>query len=270
MSSAKDQTEGGGILAEYPNRFDLSGHRVLITGAAQGIGYGIAECFLDWGASVALADLKADRVETARATLAGEAGARVVAAPLDVTDETSVSAAFGSLWRDWGGVDLTVNCAGILSVANVADLTLSDWRRVMDVNATGVFVVSREAVRRMLAAGQPGSIVSLASIAGKRGDPRLAHYSASKFAVVGFTQALAREVGGNDITVNAICPGVVKTQMIADLASGSGTDTDDWITHQAIPRAQTPADIAFAAGFLHLSRAVTGQSLLVDGGTLFS
>ena len=256
-------------LAEAGGRFDLSGQRVFVTGAAQGIGLGVAAAFVDWGAHVALADLQSHKVDAAVDALTKDAAGRVMGAALDVTDEASVTAALGAVWDAWGGIDLTVNCAGLLSVAQVATLELSEWRRVMEVNATGVFLVSREAVRRMQAAGRPGSIVSLASIAGKRGDPGLAHYSASKFAVVGFTQALAREVGGSDIMVNAICPGVVETQMIADLAAGSGADTGEWIAHQAIPRAQTPHDIAFAVGFLHLSRAITGQALLVDGGTLF-
>ena len=252
------------------NRFDLTGHTVFVTGAAQGIGHGISQTFLEWGAQVSLSDLNADKVDQASRNLSERYGERVAGSCVDVTDEASVAAAVDDSWERFGKIDLVVNCAGILTYSSVAEMTLVDWERTLRINTTGVFLVSRHYVQRLQQQEQGGSIVSLSSIAGKRGDPGLAHYSASKFAVIGFTQALAREVGDYDITVNAICPGVVETAMIDTLSSKSGTSSDAWIGQQAIKRAQTPGDIAFAAAFLHLSRVVTGQSLVVDGGSVFS
>jgi meso-butanediol dehydrogenase/(S,S)-butanediol dehydrogenase/diacetyl reductase len=239
-------------------RLDLTGIRILITGAGRGLGLGLAHSFADWGAVVGVSDLVAPQPEFAawRGTM-------------DVTDEAAVEAATASCWDALGGLDLLVNNAGVLSVVEVARMTLSQWRQVIDVNATGTFLVSRAVVRRMIAAGNGGSIVSIASIAGKRGDPGLAHYSASKFAVVGFTQALAREVARHGIRVNAVCPGVVQTAMIADYAAAIGGDVAAWIGGQSLQRAQTPADIAWVIGCLHGAESVTGQAVNVDGGTLF-
>ncbi len=250
------------------HQIDLTGQRVLVTGAGQGLGRGMAEAFSAWGAHVGIGDLSqsgvTDTLERVR-----RPEARFWGGVLDVTDEASVGAAVATCWDALGGIDLLVNNAGILSVGLVANLSLAEWHRVMAVNATGVFLMSRAVVRAMLAAKRPGSIVSISSIAGKRGDPGLAHYSASKFAVVGFTQALAREVAQNGILVNALCPGVVETPMIDTLSRAASVPVSQWLGHQAIGRSQTPEDIAFAAAFLHKSRAITGQSLNVDGGTLF-
>ena len=251
-----------------PRRIDLSGQRVLVTGAGRGLGRGMCESFAAWGASVGVADLAsggiAETLERVR-----QPGAVFWGGPLDVTDEASVEAAVEACWAALGGIDLLVNNAGILSVSQVVDMPLAEWQRVMAVNATGVFLMSRAVVRRMIAAELPGSVVSISSIAGKRGDPGLAHYSASKFAVIGFTQALAREVARHDILVNALCPGVVETPMIDDLSRAAAVPVAEWLAHQAIGRSQTPEDIAFAAAFLHRSRAMTGQALTIDGGTLF-
>lgn len=251
-------------------QFELAGHSILVTGAAQGIGHGISETFLEWGAQVSLADLDADKVAQSSRNLSAHYGEHVAGIGMDVTDEASVATGLDESWSRFGKLDLVVNCAGILTYSKVAEMTLAAWERTLRINSTGVFLVSRRFVQRLQQEKRQGSIVSLSSIAGKRGDPGLAHYSASKFAVIGFTQALAREVGDDDITVNAICPGVVRTAMIDTLARKTGTSSDAWIEQQAIKRAQTPRDIAFAAAFLHLSRAVTGQSLVVDGGSVFS
>ena len=252
-----------------PADIDLHGHQVLVTGGGRGIGRGMAETFASWGAGVAVFDVREGDVEATRRSLTMHA-APCFAGVVDVTDEQAVEAGVAAAWSALGGIDLLVNNAGVLSVAPVADLEVAEWRRILDVNATGTFLPSRALVRTLRAHRRPGSIVSIASIAGKRGDPGLAHYSASKFAVIGFTQALAREVAKDDILVNAVCPGVVETQMIADMVRQSSADPAEWIASQPIRRSQTPRDIAFAAAFLHRSRAMTGQAINVDGGTLFN
>ena len=249
-------------------KLDLAGQRILVTGAGRGLGRGMALTFADWGASLGLADIGAEDIAETRKLLEDKS-AKLWSGRMDVTGEADVEAGVEGCWDALGGIDLLVNNAGILSVSPVVDLELSEWRRVMEVNATGVFLVTRAVVRRMIAAKQQGSVVSISSIGGKRGDARIAHYNASKFAVIGFTQALAREVAQHDILVNAVCPGVVETQMIADMARDTDTPVASWIGNQAIRRSQSPADIAFAVAFLHLNRAMTGQAVNVDGGTVF-
>jgi meso-butanediol dehydrogenase/(S,S)-butanediol dehydrogenase/diacetyl reductase len=158
----------------------------------------------------------------------------------------------------------------------VAELSEKDWDLVMDVNAKGTFLGCRAALAPMRARGW-GRIVNVASIAGKEGFPNLAHYSASKFAVVGFTNALAKEVAQEGITVNAICPGVVRTDMwdrLADAWKHEGESVEDsWARHQLtlIPqgRAQTAGDMGRAALFFATMDNVTGQSVNVDGGFTF-
>ena len=239
-------------------RLDLAGLRVLVTGAGRGLGLGVATALARWGARVGVAD-----ITLAAPDFAAWSGT------MDVTDEAAVATGVAACWDALGGIDLLVNNAGVLFVSTVADMAAAEWRRVMEVNATGTFLVSQAVVRRMIAHDRGGSIVSVASIAGKRGDPGLAHYSASKFAVIGFTQALAREVGRHGIRVNAVCPGVVETAMIDDLAAQSGVSVSDWLERQAIPRSQTPEEIGWVVASLHGATAVTGQAINVDGGTLF-
>jgi len=247
----------------------LEGTRAVVTGAGRGLGRGIALGLAGRGASVAVLDVDERSAEgVAREAAALEV--QTVARRVDVTDESGVAATVASVRKEFGGIDLLVNNAGVLSVAPVVELSLAEWRRVMDVNATGAFLMSREVARTMIADGTEGSIVSIASIAGKRGDPELAHYSASKFAVVGFTQALARELAVNGITVNAVCPGLVETSMIETLAAGSSSSVEQMLEPQAIHRPQTPDEIADAIAFLHRNRSVTGQALNVDGGTVFN
>lgn len=247
--------------------FDLRGVRVLVTGGARGLGYGIARTFIDWGAQVALLDRNVTDVEAACRSL--PAGVDAVGIVADVTDEAAVERGVDRAARDLGGLDLLVNNAGVLTARPVVEMELTEWRRIMDVNATGIFLMSRKVARLMIAAGTKGSIISIASIAGKIGDPLLAHYSASKFAVVGFTQALARELGQYEITVNAVCPGLVKTQMIDDLSIGAAVPVEQMIQAQVIKRPQETFEIAMAIAFLHINRSMTGQSINVDGGTVF-
>ena len=156
------------------------------------------------------------------------------------------------------------------SVHSVVDMPLAEWRRVLDVNATGTFIVARASARAMIARRTSGSIVCISSIGGKVGSPRIAHYAASKFAVVGFVQALSRELGEHGIRVNAICPGTVDTQMIADLGEGWAMSLEDFVDKQVLKRPQSPADIAAGIAALHVNPAITGQSLNVDGGIVFS
>lgn len=256
-------------LASAPlRRIDLAGHAVLITGAGRGLGRGIAETLAAWGAGVGVTDIDGGAAAETLARVE-RAGGKGWCGRLDVSDEREVARVVDGCWTALGGLDLLVNNAGILSVSPVVETDPAVWRRTLEVNATGPFLCAQAVARRMIAAKRPGSIVSIASIGGKRGTPTVAHYNASKFAVIGLTQAMAREVAQHDILVNAVCPGVVDTQMIAEMARDWGVDPQVWIDVQAIKKPQTPEDIAYAIAFLHTSRAMTGQSINVDGGAIF-
>ena len=244
--------------------------RAVITGATGGLGYETALALAGAGAEVVLTGRNAAKGAAALAKIRAAYPQSIIRyADLDLADLASVKAFADRFADEHDMLDLLVNNAGVLSVCPVAEMALAEWRRVMEVNATGTFLVSRAVVRRMIAAERGGSLVSIASIAGKRGNPKLAHYSASKFAVVGFTQALAQEVAAHGIRVNAVCPGLVETAMIDDLNAALGASVPEWLRHQAIRRSQTPADIAWAVACLHGAQSVTGQSVNVDGGTLF-
>ena len=249
-------------------RYDFRGLRVFLTGGARGMGRGIAHAFADWGATIGVTDRdEAGAADTSQAIVAR--GGQAMNHPIDVTDERSVQEALDAFCDSAGGIDLAINAAGVLSVHSVVDMDVAEWRRVLDVNATGSFIVARAAASAMIDRQISGSIVCIASIGGKRGSSRLAHYSASKFAVIGFVQSFAQELGEHNIRVNAICPGTVHTQMIDDLAEGWAMSVEDMLDQQIQRRPQTPAEIALGIAGLQVNEAVTGQSLNVDGGSVF-
>jgi meso-butanediol dehydrogenase / (S,S)-butanediol dehydrogenase / diacetyl reductase len=190
-------------------------------------------------------------------------------AAVDVGDERAIERLFSEACNALGGIDLLVNNAGVLSVGSSVDLDVSEWQQTFDVNATGVFLVSRAGARIMTRQATPASIVSISSVAGKIGYSGLGHYSASKFAVIGFSQSLARELAPLDITVNVICPGIVDTGMVAEMNKGLGTTMEEVLEDQLIKRPQTPDEIATGVCFLHKCRSVTGQAINIDGGTVF-
>lgn len=245
---------------------DLAGAAALVTGAGRGLGRGLGVALARQGARVACLDLDGEAAAQT-AALIREAGGQGWSAELDVTDEYQVPIAVADAAVALGGLDLAVCNAGVLSVAPVVELAAAEWRRVLDVNATGTFLVAQAAARTMLAAGTKGSIVTIGSIAGKQADAGCAHYAASKFAVIGLTQALAKELAAFGITANAVCPGVVQTELMAAFAGQAGLD--HFVQLQLVKRPQEPDEIAAAVVFLHRCRSVTGQAINVDGGTVF-
>jgi meso-butanediol dehydrogenase/(S,S)-butanediol dehydrogenase/diacetyl reductase len=237
----------------------------VVTGAARGIGLGIAQALADAGADVLLADLDGDAALAA----AEGVGSRAAGASVDVADPASVAALRDGALERYGQVDVLVNNAGVISVAPLLDLSWDEWTRVMTVNAGGTFLCSRAFARPMVDAGS-GAIVNVSSIAGKRGDPTLSHYSASKFAIVGFTQAIAQELAPAGVTANAVCPGTVETPMMRELATRWGDSVDQVAArYQAQPRPQSPLEVGEAVVFLACAPAITGQALNVDGGSVF-
>lgn len=243
----------------------LAGQSALVTGAGRGIGRGVAQELAAAGAYVVAADID---LVTAQLTI-DELGSPGEAAQVDVADPASVDRLLGSLTGTGTRIDILANVAGVLSISSVLDLPVAEWDRVMSVNARGTFLVAKAMLPGMIAAGS-GAIVNISSAAGKDGVASGSHYSASKFAVIGFTQSLAKEVAEFGIRVNAVCPGVVRTPMIDDVAAAWQTSADamvnDW---QLIKRAQEAREIGAAVVFLAVMTSMTGQSINVDGGSVF-
>lgn len=193
----------------------LSNRVAIITGGARGIGYAISERLLQSGASVCLWDVDPDALDGAKVTLSSIGP--VATAQVDVTDENSVEAATQTTLAAFGKIDLLVNNAGIAgSNAKLWEMTLADWRRVVDINLNGPFLTCRAIVPHLLKNGY-GRIVNIASIAGKEGNPNASHYSASKAGVIALTKSLGKELATSNILVNCITPAVIETDILKQL-----------------------------------------------------
>ena len=259
----------------------LHDRTALVTGAARGIGRGIALALADAGAHVVLADLARDAgavsyelstseaLEQATAEVAGRGPGRALAVACDVTDAMQVTAMIDKTRSEFPSLDLVVNNAGVVHMAPLLDIDEATWDQVQAVNVKGPYLVSRAAIPALLAS--KGSIVNIASVAGKRGYSAGAAYCSSKFAVVGFTQSLAHEFAAQGVRVNAVCPGILPTHMWTHHLTSEergGTDAYDAAIQSLIPlgREQTPEDIAEAVLYLATATNVTGVALNVAGG----
>ncbi len=257
----------------------LKGKLALVTGAGAGIGKAIVTRLAEEGVDVVVTDVNVDSAKATAAELETKFGVKSVGMRLDVTSADEVENAVASAWKDNGPLNILVNNAGVSTMNPVVDLTEKDWDFNMDVNAKGVFLVSRAVVRRFLKhdyGTEKPKIVNVASMAGKYGAPYLAHYSASKFAVVGFSQSLALELAPAGVTVNCVCPGYVQTSMqereLVWEAKIRGMTPNqvkaDMLAHVPLGRLETPEDVAKLVAFLcsRDSDYITGQAINVSGG----
>lgn len=244
--------------------FRLDGKRALVTGASRGIGRAAAEALAAAGAAVAInyARSKDEAEETAAAVRA--LGAEALVLQADVADTKAIDAMFAEIDRHWQGVDIVVNNAAVTRDGFVMLMSLEAWDEVMAVNLRGAFWCARSSLRGMIRR-KWGRIVNVVSPAATLGKDGAANYAASKGGLVSFTKSLAREVGRYGITVNALCPGLIDTRMIAAMPAAERTRFEGQI---ALGRFGQPEDVAHAIRFLASPAAgyVTGTTLSVDGG----
>jgi 3-oxoacyl-[acyl-carrier protein] reductase len=221
----------------------LEGRTAVITGAARGIGYAIAERFVREGARVVLVDRDATRAEASAKAL----GPSALAVIADVTRTEDVDRAVRTPWERWGRLDIVVNNAGITGRSYpIWELSDEDWHQVIAIDLTSVFLVCRAAVRLMLRQGS-GRIVNIASIAGKEGNPTLVPYSSAKAGVIGLTKALAKELATRNVVVNAVAPAVIGTEMLEQMTKET---VDLLISKIPMGRVGSPAEVAALVAWL--------------------
>jgi NAD(P)-dependent dehydrogenase (short-subunit alcohol dehydrogenase family) len=254
----------------------LAGRSAVVTGGGRGIGAAVARALAEAGARVLVAARHPAEVEAVAGGLRG-AGGEAFATRCDVTDATSVTELARTARDRLGAVDILVNNAGTASSAPVLKITLDEWHRLFAVNATGTLLVTQAFLPAMLERSW-GRIVNVASIAGLTGAKLIAAYSAVKHAVVGFTRAVAAEVSGSGVTVNAVCPGYVDTPLTDDTIARIAERTkrtraealQTLLVHSGQPRLVTADEVA--ATVLRLcgdaAATITGQAIVLDAGAL--
>lgn len=251
---------------------------LVITGGSRGIGAAIARRFASEGAQVVVS--ANENVDETVASIRKDGGI-AEGFIADVTNKREVAALYDKAEALFGTVDISVQNAGVITIARLEDLTIEEWHKVLDVNTTGVFLCCQEAAARMRKHGRGGRLINTASGQARQGFVYTPHYAASKFGVVGITQSLAKELAKEAITVNAFCPGIIETDMWAynDQAWGKllgdykpGELMAEWVRNIPAGRAGTGDDVAGLVAFLASDDAayITGQTINVDGGLIMS
>ncbi len=256
----------------------FAGKTVVISGASGGIGQAIAARFAEEGAKLVLGSVD-PKVEAVADELKAS-GAEVAFAVMDVTKSDDVAALY-RLAEKLGGVDISIQNAGVITVARIEEMTEAEWDKIMAVNTKGVFLCCQAAIAAMRRNGRGGKLINTASGQARQGFIYTPHYAASKFGVVGITQSLAKEVAKEGITVNAICPGIIDTDMWAynDRAWGKllgdygpGELMAEWVKGVPMGRVGSGKDVSGLVAFLASADAdyITGQTINVDGGLIMS
>jgi len=242
---------------------DLSGRVALVTGAGRGLGRSIAEALAGAGASVACVDIDPDLLAESVAAIEA-AGGTAAPFPCDVTDSERVTATVGEVASRFGGLSILVNNAGITRDTLAMRMKDDQWDAVININLRGTFLFTRAAIRPLMKA-KAGRIINIASVSGLMGNPGQVNYSASKAGVIGLTRTVAKELAGRGITVNAVAPGFIATEMTAKL----GEEILERVRAEVpLGRLGDPADVSDAVLFLASDAAayISGHVLTVDGG----
>lgn len=241
---------------------NLKGKKIIVTGGSRGIGAEVSKVLADYGASVALTYSNSkDKAETVLKSLSGEGH---LCLQLNISDESSIDGFFSEIKKQWGQIDGLVNNAGITRDQLLLRMKTDDFDSVINTNLRGTFLCTKLAVKMMLKA-KAGSIVSVTSVIGQRGNGGQANYAASKAGIEAFTKSVAQEVGSRNIRLNCIAPGFIETDMTDIMDDATKTE---WLKNVPLNRLGQGKDIADAAAFLlsDESTYVTGQTLSVNGG----
>jgi 3-oxoacyl-[acyl-carrier protein] reductase len=247
----------------------LEGKVAIVTGASRGIGRAIAVALASEGAKVVVNYASsASAAEAVVAEINGlDNGSEAISVPADVSKEAEVDSLIKSAIDKWGRVDVLVNNAGITRDTLLLRMKLEDWQSVIDLNLTGVFLTSR-AIAKIMLKQKSGRIINIASVSGLMGNAGQGNYSAAKAGVVGFTKTVAKELASRGITVNAVAPGFIATDMTADLKN-----TEEILKFIPLGRYGQPEEIAGMVRFLAADPAaayITGQVFNVDGGMVMA
>jgi 3-oxoacyl-[acyl-carrier protein] reductase len=240
----------------------MEGRVALVTGASRGIGRAIVMAMAERGATV-MAAARGDHAQAVVEEIRGRGGA-AEAVSLDVTDAAGVSGAVAAIVARTGRLDVLVNNAGITRDQLMLRMKRQDWDAVIDTNLTGAFTCA-QAVLRTMVKQRSGRIINVTSVVGQAGNAGQANYAAAKAGLIGFTKSLALEVASRGVTVNAVAPGLIDTDMTRALSSGA---QDEWTQRIPLQRLGTTADVAAAVMFLASDEAsyITGHVLAVNGG----
>ena len=243
---------------------DFAGKTVVVTGSARGIGRAIAEQFAGLDANVVISDLDEEMVERA----VGEIGGTTVGFKADVTRAADIDNLFEKTVERFGRVDIVVNNAGITRDSVMIRMAEKDWDMVLDINLKGAFLVTKAAARIMMKQ-RYGRIVNISSVVGLSGNAGQANYAASKAGLIGLTKSSAKELASRGVTVNAVAPGFIITEMTEALPEAA---KQQFLERMFLKRPGFPRDVAAAVLFLASDEAsyITGQVLAVDGGLSMS
>ncbi|MFS0823134.1 SDR family NAD(P)-dependent oxidoreductase [Bacillus sp. 1P02SD] len=255
---------------------DLTNKVALITGGGNGLGKRTALTLSECGATVIVADIQAGNANNVRDEI-GNMGRVAESIQVDVTQESDVTSMVEFALHHFGRVDILVNCAGVSNNKPFIENSVQDWNRIFDINVKGVFLGIREVLPHMIEQ-KSGKIVNFSSMVGKEAFGNNVPYSASKFAVMGITQGVAKEVAKHNINVNAVCPGIVLTDLMdremVNMANLQGVTKEDiiqkFLDEIPLQRFQTPEDIAGVVAFLcsDMAENMTGQGINVTGGLM--
>ncbi len=243
----------------------LSGKTALVTGAAQGIGRAIAARLAADGATVIVSDINAEAGMAAAAGIGG----KTLAMPADISDPASVWALFHEIDARTGGIDILVNNASVVPFVAWDDVDLAHWQKIIGVNLTGTFIVTRAATDMMRAHGSTGRVISISSNSIFAGTPNMAAYVAAKSGVIGFMRALSTELGAYGITANAVTPGLIESDGVKHSPHNNGFEFVEML--QSVKGRGQPEHIADVVAFLASedARWITGQTINVDAGMVY-
>lgn len=243
---------------------ELAGKVAVVTGGSRGIGRAIAQTLAAMQASVIITYVTNHAAAESTCTMIQAAGGKAASRCFDVADAVQTQQAFNSILDDYGRIDILINNAGVTRDTLVLRMTEEDWQEVLQINLSGIYHCSKAAIRPMIRQ-RHGRIINITSIIGIIGNAGQVNYAAAKAGAIGLTKALAREVASREITINAVAPGFIETEMTEGLSAQAKTEL---VRQIPLGRWGTPQDVADCVGFLVSSRAsyITGQVIQVNGG----